>query len=110
MSLSGQHVSERSLNDSDYCMLEYLMPPSGLIGFLDFAGMWLGAAFLLFLPFELWRRHRAKELTRQSGLEMLANLSAVVPNILVAGLVTAFVIWLFSAASALAPWHLPVNI
>lgn len=103
-------MSERSLNDSVCPMFDYLVPPSSLVGFLDFAGMWLGAAFFLFLPFELWRRHRASELTRQSGLEMLANLSAVVPNILVAGIVTAFVIWLFSAASALAPWHLPVNI
>lgn len=91
-------------------MFHAFTPPLPFVALLDDIAMWLGAAFVVFLPFELWRRYRSRELTKQSGLEMLANLSALVPNILVGGLVTAFVIWLFSAASALAPWHLPVTI
>lgn len=91
-------------------MFHAFTPPLPFVALLDDIAMWLGAAFVVFLPFELWRRYRSRELTKQSGLEMLANLSALVPNILVGGLVTAFVIWLFSAASALAPWHFPVTI
>jgi hypothetical protein len=60
-------------------MFDDLTPPSSLVGLLEYAAMWLGAALFLFLPFELWRRYRANELTRQSGLEMLANLSAKYP-------------------------------
>lgn len=91
-------------------MFHAFTPPLPFVALLDDIAMWLGAAGVLFLPFELWRRYRSRELTKQSGLEMLANLSALVPNILVGGLVTAFVIWLFSAASVLAPWHFPVTI
>jgi sterol desaturase/sphingolipid hydroxylase (fatty acid hydroxylase superfamily) len=103
-------MSDRSLNDSDSSMFDFLTPPQSVIDLLEYAGMWLGAALFLLLPIELWRRYRAKELTRQSWLEMLANLSTLVPTILVGGIVAAFVIWLFSSAAALAPWHLPVNI
>jgi sterol desaturase/sphingolipid hydroxylase (fatty acid hydroxylase superfamily) len=91
-------------------MSDLFTPPSNIVGWLDTAGMALGAAFFLFLPLELWRRYRAGALNRQTALEMLANLSTLVPTLLVAGLVTAFVIWMFSAASALAPWHFPVTI
>jgi sterol desaturase/sphingolipid hydroxylase (fatty acid hydroxylase superfamily) len=91
-------------------MLDFLMPPTGLVGLLEYAAMWFGAALFLLLPFELWQRYRARELTRQSWLEMFANVSTLVPTILVGGLVTGFVFWLFSSASALAPWKLPVSI
>jgi sterol desaturase/sphingolipid hydroxylase (fatty acid hydroxylase superfamily) len=103
-------MSDRSLNDSDTSMPDFLIPPTGVIGLLEYIGMWLGAALILLLPFELWQRHRAKELTLQSWLEMFANVSTLVPTILVGSIVAAFVIWLFSSAAALAPWHLPVNI
>lgn len=86
------------------------MLPNTLIGQLETIGMWLGGALLLLLPFELWRRYRAGTLNRQSWLEMMANLSALVPTVIVGGIVAGFVIWLFSAAGALAPWQLPVNI
>jgi sterol desaturase/sphingolipid hydroxylase (fatty acid hydroxylase superfamily) len=91
-------------------MFDFLTPPQSPVDLLEYAGMSLGAALFLLLPIELWRWYRAKELTRQSWLEMFANVSTLIPTILVGGLVTGFVIWLFSAASAIAPWHLPVNI
>lgn len=92
-------------------MPDFFTLPNTLAGLLDYSAMILGTlALVLFLPFELWRRYRAKALTRQSWLEMLANISPLVPTILTGGIVTAFVIGLFSAAAALAPWQLPVNI
>jgi sterol desaturase/sphingolipid hydroxylase (fatty acid hydroxylase superfamily) len=92
-------------------MPDFLVLPATLTGVLDYSAMLLGTlALIVFLPFELWRQYRSKKLTKQSWLEMLANASPLAPTILVGGLVTAFVIWLFSAAATLAPWHLPVNI
>jgi sterol desaturase/sphingolipid hydroxylase (fatty acid hydroxylase superfamily) len=81
-----------------------------LLGQLDAVGFWLGAALLLLLPLELRRRHRDGALDRQSWLQMLANLSTLVPTIITSGIVTGFVIWLFTAAAALAPWNLPVTL
>jgi sterol desaturase/sphingolipid hydroxylase (fatty acid hydroxylase superfamily) len=91
-------------------MFDFLIPPTTVTGWMDYSGMLLGAALFLILPVELFRQHRAQTLTRQSWLEMFANISTLVPAIIVGGVVTAFIIWLFSSASALAPWHLPVNI
>lgn len=92
-------------------MVDLFASPSTLTGALDFGAMVLGTfALIVFLPFELWRQHRAKELKKQSWLEMMANISPLIPTIMVGGIVTAFVIWLFSSAASLAPWHLPVNI
>jgi sterol desaturase/sphingolipid hydroxylase (fatty acid hydroxylase superfamily) len=90
-------------------MFDFLLPPTTLPRWLDYAGMILSAALFVMLPVELIRQHRANRLTRQSWLEMFANISPLVPTILVGGAVTAFVIWLFTAAAALAPWTLPVN-
>lgn len=92
-------------------MLDLPTLPATLTGMLDYGAMALGAlALAIFLPFELWRQYRAKKLTKQNCLEMLANVSPQLPTILVGGLVLAFVTWLFTAAAALAPWKLPVNI
>lgn len=85
-------------------------PTNSLTSQLDSIGMWLGMVLLLLLPIELWRRYRAGGLNRQLWLEMMANGSALVPTILFGGVVTAFVLWLFSTAAALAPWHFPVAI
>ncbi len=103
-------MSDRSLNDSAKPMFDFLTPPTTITGMLEYAAMWLGAALIILLPIEVWRQYRAKTLTRQSWLEMFANASTLVPTILVTGAVTGFVIWLFASASALALWHLPVNI
>jgi sterol desaturase/sphingolipid hydroxylase (fatty acid hydroxylase superfamily) len=92
-------------------MMEFCDVPKALTSLLDDGAMVLGTlALVVLLPLELWRQHRAKRLTKRSWLEMLANASPLVPTILVAGLVTTFVIWLFTSAAALAPWHLPVNV
>jgi sterol desaturase/sphingolipid hydroxylase (fatty acid hydroxylase superfamily) len=91
-------------------MWKFLTPESGIVGLIDYGAMVLGAALFVLLPFELLRRHRARELTRRSWLEMLANLSTLVPTVLIGGIVAAFVIWLFTGASALAQWHFPVTI
>ncbi len=77
---------------------------------LDMAAMAMGAALFILLPLEIWRQIRAKTLTRQSWWEMAANISPIVPTILTGAIVTAFVVWLFNAAAAIAPWQLPVNI
>jgi sterol desaturase/sphingolipid hydroxylase (fatty acid hydroxylase superfamily) len=103
-------MSDRSLNDSgNAAMFDFLLAPTTIPGWLEFTGMVLGAALLVMLPIELICQYRANKLTRQSWLEMFANISPLVPTILVGGVVTAFVIWLFTAAAALAPWTLPVN-
>jgi sterol desaturase/sphingolipid hydroxylase (fatty acid hydroxylase superfamily) len=91
-------------------MFEYFTFPKTLSDQMDMIGMVLGMALFLFLPIELWRQYRAKRLNREASMEMLANLSTLIPTILVGGATTAFVIGLFSAASSIAPWHLPVNI
>ncbi len=92
-------------------MLDFLSLPEGLPARLDYVGMILGAAaLLLLLPLELWKRHRANRLNKQSWLEMMANISPLVPTILSGGLVTAFVLWLFRSAAALALWTFPVTI
>jgi sterol desaturase/sphingolipid hydroxylase (fatty acid hydroxylase superfamily) len=72
----------------------------------NFAGI---LPFLL-LPLELWRLHRAKALGKRTGLEVLANLTPLVPVIATTGMVTAFVIWLFSGAATFAIATLPINI
>ncbi len=84
--------------------------PVTLMQWLEYTAMLLGAVLFLLLPIELWRQHRAKKLNRQSWLEMFANVSPIVPTILTGGIVTAFVIWLFNSAAAIAAWQLPVNI
>jgi sterol desaturase/sphingolipid hydroxylase (fatty acid hydroxylase superfamily) len=105
-------MNERSLNDSkaECTMLELPSISATATSWLEFAAMILGAAIILFLPMELWRQYRAKKLNRQSWLEMFANFSTLIPTVLTAGAVSAFVLWLFSAAAALAPWQLPVSI
>lgn len=65
---------------------------------------------LLLLPLELWRLHRAKALGKRTWLETLANISPIIPVILTYGLVTAFVIWLFSSVASFAIFKLPINI
>jgi sterol desaturase/sphingolipid hydroxylase (fatty acid hydroxylase superfamily) len=86
------------------------MTPASVVALLETVALWLGLALVLLLPFELWRQHRAKTLTRQTWFEIGANLSTLIPTVLVAGIVSVFVLWLFTTAATLAPWQLPVNI
>jgi sterol desaturase/sphingolipid hydroxylase (fatty acid hydroxylase superfamily) len=92
-------------------MTDFFSTPVTLTSILDDAAMMLGTlALVVLLPLEIWREYRARKLTKRRWLEMLANVSPLIPTIVVAGLVTAFVIWLFAAAATIAPWHLPVNL
>jgi sterol desaturase/sphingolipid hydroxylase (fatty acid hydroxylase superfamily) len=92
-------------------MTDFFSTPVTLTSILDDAAMMLGTlALVVLLPFEIWREYRARKLTKRRWLEMLANVSPLMPTIVVAGLVTAFVIWLFASAATIAPWHLPVNL
>jgi sterol desaturase/sphingolipid hydroxylase (fatty acid hydroxylase superfamily) len=74
----------------------------------DLAGIASLLPFLL-LPFELWRLHKAKQLGKRTWLEVLANLSPLIPVIVTTGMVTAFIIWLFSGVASFAIANLPVN-
>lgn len=91
-------------------MFELPIIPVTPTQWLECLAMVLGAVLFVFLPFELWRQYRAKKLSRQSWLEMFANASTLVPTILMGGIVSAFVIWLFGRAAQIAPWQLPANI
>jgi sterol desaturase/sphingolipid hydroxylase (fatty acid hydroxylase superfamily) len=75
----------------------------------DYAGLASILPFLL-LPLEFWRLHRAQHLGKRTWLEILANLSPLIPTIVTTGMVAAFVLWLFSAAASFAVTTLPVNI
>jgi sterol desaturase/sphingolipid hydroxylase (fatty acid hydroxylase superfamily) len=75
----------------------------------DLAGIAALLPFLL-LPLEMWRLHRVKKLGKRTWLEVAANLSPLVPTILVNGLVVAFVVWLFSTAASFAITKLPINV
>jgi sterol desaturase/sphingolipid hydroxylase (fatty acid hydroxylase superfamily) len=75
----------------------------------DIAGI-AGVVPFLLLPLEFWRLHKAQQLGKRTWLEVLANLSPLIPVIITTGMVTAFVIWLFSSVAKVAIATLPVNI
>jgi sterol desaturase/sphingolipid hydroxylase (fatty acid hydroxylase superfamily) len=75
----------------------------------DFAGL-AGTIPFLLLPLEFWRLHRAKQLGKRTWLEVLANLSPLIFVIVTAGMVSAFVIWLFSGVAGYAMTKLSVNV
>jgi sterol desaturase/sphingolipid hydroxylase (fatty acid hydroxylase superfamily) len=69
-----------------------------------------GIVPFLLLPLEFWRLHRAQKLGKRTWLEVLANLSPLIPVIVTTGMVSAFVIWLFSGVAGFAVAKLPVNV
>jgi sterol desaturase/sphingolipid hydroxylase (fatty acid hydroxylase superfamily) len=75
--------------------------------FLETAATVLSAAIFLFLPFELWRCYRAGRLTPARWREMAASISPLIPTVLLAGIVTSFIVALYSAAAKFAPWSIP---
>jgi sterol desaturase/sphingolipid hydroxylase (fatty acid hydroxylase superfamily) len=75
----------------------------------DIAGI-AGVVPFLLLPLEFWRLHKAQQLGKRTWLEVLANLSPLIPVIITTGMVTAFVIWLFSSVAKVALVTLPINI
>jgi sterol desaturase/sphingolipid hydroxylase (fatty acid hydroxylase superfamily) len=76
---------------------------------MAWSGTALGAAIVVFLPWELWRYRRAGRLDRARIREMLASASPLLPTLLLGGAITAFIVALFAAAAALAPWKIPVD-
>jgi hypothetical protein len=76
---------------------------------MDTIGMVLGAALFLFLPFELWQRHRKGTLNWGSIREMAASISPLLPTLALGGVVTAFVTALFTGASSLALFAIPTT-
>lgn len=83
---------------------------TNLISSVDQAAEIAGTLPFLLLPLEFWRLQKAKQLGKRTWLEMLANLSPLIPVIITGGMVTAFVIWLFSSAATFAITTLPVNV
>jgi sterol desaturase/sphingolipid hydroxylase (fatty acid hydroxylase superfamily) len=75
----------------------------------DLAGL-AGVIPFLLLPLEFWRLHRARQLGQRTWLEVLANLSPLIPVVVTAGMVSAFVIWLFSGVAGYAITKLSVNV
>lgn len=65
-----------------------------------------GGVIVLLLPLELLRLWRQRA-DRRRWLELLASSSPLLPTVLLGGVVTTFIVALYSAASALAPWHIP---
>jgi len=84
-------------------------PPSGIAQWLGLVAVLLAALLVVFLPLEIWRRHRAGTLDRKAVLEMLASASVSLPPLLVGGWVLAFVTALWGGAAALAPWSIPTT-
>jgi sterol desaturase/sphingolipid hydroxylase (fatty acid hydroxylase superfamily) len=77
--------------------------------FLDWVSIALGLALVVFLPLELWQRHKAGKLSWASMREMGASVSPLIPTILLGGIVTTFILWLFTNAGNLAPWKIPTT-
>jgi sterol desaturase/sphingolipid hydroxylase (fatty acid hydroxylase superfamily) len=75
----------------------------------DYAAI-AGLVPFLLLPLELRRLHKAKALGKRTWLEVLANLSPIVPVVLTTGIVAAFVTWLFTSVARFAIVDLPINI
>lgn len=89
------------------------MPPSpmsaSILHTLKMLATVLSALFVVFLPLETWRRHRAGRLDRRSVREMLASASPLLPTLLAGPLVLAFIAALYGLAHALTPLRLPVD-
>lgn len=89
------------------------MPPSpmsaSILHTLEMLATALSALFVVFLPLETWRRHRAGRLDRRSVREMLASASPLLPTLLAGPLVLAFIAALYGLAHALTPLRLPVD-
>lgn len=76
---------------------------------LDLVALAASALFLVLLPLECWRYRRQHRLDRAQVLEMLASASPLLPTVLMAPLVTAFVAALWGTAARFAPWSIPTT-
>ena len=88
---------------------QMLLERPELLDKLDQVGLALTALFIVFLPLELWRRHRQGRLDRRSVKEMLASASPLLPTLLTGPLVLAFIAGLYTTAHALTPLRIPTT-
>ena len=86
-----------------------IFPPASAADWLGLLAVLFGSLLLIFLPVELWRRHRAGSLTRSAVIEMLASASVTIPAIAFGGVVLTFITALWGAAAALTPLAIPTN-
>lgn len=80
-----------------------------IIAIAELAATLLLAAFVVFLPIELWRLWRAGRLDRAYVKEMAASASPLLPALAVNGIVLAWAGALFGLAERLTPLGIPTN-
>lgn len=76
---------------------------------LDLVAIAASALIVVLLPLECWRYWRQGRLDRAHVGEMLASASPLVPTVLAAPLVTAFIAALWGGAARIAPWPIPTT-
>lgn len=76
---------------------------------LDLIAVAAAALIVPLLPLECWRYWRQRRLDRAQVREMLASASPLVPTLLMAPVVTVFIVSLFSTAARFAPWSIPTT-
>ncbi len=74
----------------------------------EWAAVLLGGLILVLLPLEIWRLHKARA-NRRRWLELLASASPMLPTLLAGGVVAAFIVSIYGAAKAIAPWSIPTT-
>ena len=71
---------------------------------IDWLTLLMEATLLVFLPAELWSYWRRSKLNWARIKEMLASVSPIFPNILIAGFVLSMVTTVYVAAAEISPW------
>ncbi|MBS2011434.1 MAG: sterol desaturase family protein [Deltaproteobacteria bacterium] len=82
------------------------MPITDLLAHIAFV---FESVFFVILPIELWSLWRRRQLDRATLREMAASASPFLPTLLLAGVTTAFISWLFHAASAFSFTSIPTT-
>jgi hypothetical protein len=80
-----------------------VFPPHYVEQWLARAAGALVALSRVFLPLEVWKRHRASALDRRSVLEVLASARFSVPHHLLGGVVLVFITVLWGGTATLVP-------
>lgn len=80
-----------------------------LLTLLEALGLALAAVIAVLLPWEVWRLHRAGRFDAERRREMLASAAPLIPVVLTAGLVTAYIGAVYGAAATLAPLEIPTT-
>lgn len=80
-----------------------------ILEILEWTALIFASAIAIFLPLELWQLHRKGRLTWAYVREMGASISPLVPTLLTAGVVTAFIFGLYGIAAGFQLWTIPVT-